>query len=180
MLVKRIARVKEKLNNFWQILNKPFSILIISLLLGNYYLPRILTKAQVNYQEQVRISNAKYDYSNTLLRLSWKKLFLAKNYYWNYKEIKDFAGRKETLWSEYYESVKEWNYTLVGNFFALEKYYGKETKDYFEQEVMSNQNALHAELLKIRNGETPNDEEIERLFGVLDNRMYILAEKLFY
>jgi len=176
----KLKNKKVNIGKYWTVINQPFSILLLALLFGNFFLPRILTQVQIDYQEQIRQNNAKYEYSTALLQLSWKKLFLAKNYYWNYKEIKDFDNRKDNLWNEYYESVKEWNYKLVGNFFALEKYYGKDTKIYFENEVLSNQNRIHDELLKIREGEEPNTEEIERLFDVLDNRMYILAEKLFY
>jgi len=173
-------KIVSKFSKIWKCINEPIIILACTLILGNFFLPKILTKAQVDYQEQIRQNNSKQEYSTILLQLSWKKLFLAKNYYWNYKELKDFDNRKSDLWEEYYDSVKEWNFKLVGNFFALEKYYGKDVKNYFENEIMYNQNKLHEELLKIRKGEEPDTKEVERLLDILDNRMYILAEKLFY
>ena len=170
---------RKKLKSLWQFFNTPLFLLLLTLVAGNFYLPGLLANSQLKYQKELRDNEMKHEYSLSLLDMSWKRLFLAKNFYWNVNSS-DFEDRKNDLWNEYFSSVKEWNMSLVGNFFTLEKYYDKNTRNYFDNEVSINFVKLHEELLKIRHGEKYDSDEIDRLFSTLDNRMYILAEKLFY
>ncbi|OGC51261.1 hypothetical protein A2982_04155 [candidate division WWE3 bacterium RIFCSPLOWO2_01_FULL_39_13] len=180
-LVKFIKKIIKRKNLvfIWLFVNSPLFLLSLTLVIGNFYLPKLLTKSQLRFQDELRINEAKHEYSISLLNKSWKRLFMAKNFYWN-SRLTDFDEGKDQLWDEYYDSVKDWNVSLVGNFFTIEKYYDKNTRDYFEEEVSINFIKLHDELLKIRNGELSKSADIDKLLELLDNRMYILAEKLYY
>lgn len=163
----------------WKGVNSPIILLIITLIIGNYYLPKVILNYQINYEKVQLENNQKYDYSVKLLDLSWKRLFLAKNFFWNYKE-NTLENRKIDLWSEYFESTKEWNYKIGSNIFAINKYYGPETQAYFNKEVNLNFIKLHEELLKIRFDEKVDIVKIETMLSTLDNRVYIFAEKVSY
>lgn len=145
----------------------------------SYYIPVLIARSQIAYEEQSRINEEKYKYSQSLLDLYSRRLYLAKNFYWNYKAQGDFQERKDDLWEEYADSVTEWNVQLVTNIFAIEKYGGKEKREYFEKEVQNNLILLHNELLNIRNGDPVDSERIEDLIhNVLDNRIYYLIYPL--
>lgn len=174
-----IKAINSLTKNIWKIVNSPLVILLISAYLVSYYIPVLIAESQISYQAQLRISEEKYKYSQSLLDLYSRRLYLAKNYYWNYKAQGDFTERKDELWSDYADAVTEWNVQLVTNIFAIEKYGGKEKREYFEKEVQNNLILLHNELLNIRNGDTVDSEKIENLIlNILDNRIYYLIYPL--
>lgn len=169
---------KRLWETIWRILNSPITLLILTLAFGNYYLPRILSEAQYSYQQKVKESDARYEYSASLLNLSYNNFYQARNYYWNYSLEPDFKERKDDLWNKYQKAVEEWNVKLVTNLFALDRYHGFTLRKYFEDEIQMNLNSLHKELLHIRDNEPVDVQLIENLISILENRLYVLVEKL--
>ena len=182
VLVEKLKKIHIRrplvlLGGLWKFLNSPLFLLVATLIIGQYLIPRVLADYQSMRQRQTMVVEDAQLHSEALLNLSYRKLFLAKNFYWNSFEP-GFAIKKDALWVDYYKTVIDYNQQLVPDFMFLEHYYNHDIREYFENEVHRNQNKLHNELLKVKNGEPYNKEDINNLLHIMDDRMYNLAEKL--
>src|SRR5260221_5819905 len=162
----------------WELINKPIVVALVTLYLGSLVLPSLLTQAQTQYLQKAKVNDEKYAYSNSLLNLSYDNFYTARNYYWNYLNASDFEERKDMLWEKHQDATRQWNVHLVSNLFGIEKYYGKDIHAWFENNVQENLNQYHNELLNIRDGSGVNKDRLNQLDKDLENRLYILAEKL--
>ncbi len=134
-----------------------------------------LQQAYTNYSNQ---EQEKLDYSQSLIRLTEKRAYLAKNYYDNFRMEPDFDERKTQLWSDYAESVKEYNIELVPSLIIIQKNYGNEIQGFYHQEVYDRLRAIHIELAKLRTNDEFNKQQLEENFKEIDNRKYRFAETL--
>jgi hypothetical protein len=162
----------------WTTLNAPFTVLMFTLLIGYFFAPTLIATYQLKSQEQRKIVDEKYQFSSELINLSWKRWFFAKNYFDNWQYEPDFYERKETLWNSYYDTVKDWNIRLVSNFFIIERYFGRGTRESFENSIAPKFTTFHSELLKIRRGEEPDIEIVDVLIQNIRHELYLQAEKI--
>lgn len=172
-----LTKSKKVLGASWKLLNSNIVLLIITLIFGNFYIPFLLSNWQSENNKLLRAEESQHSFNREILAVGWKRLFLAKNFYWVSKDS-DFVLRKQELWNEYYESTKEWNINLVTNIALIRHYYGDDLRILLENDINIQFVRLHDELLDLKNGNYVDESEINEDFEHLTNRLYVLSEKL--
>lgn len=171
---------KRVFKSTWFFINSNVFVFgLLTIFFGFYFLPNIISNAQLQYQSKQKNLDLKYNFSTNLMKLAYKKKFLALNYFLNYKTYINFYGDKELqLWNLYYETNIDWNTELGIDYFVIKKYYGIEAMDSFDSLLALPFNNLHDELLKIHNHETVDDQKISSLLDGLNGGLWGFSEKI--
>lgn len=171
--LKVLRRLLIKFINFTRNIRLRWFLAILSLLLSV-----LIYILQVTYTNFLNQEKDRLNYSQSLIKLTEKRAYLAQNYYNNYKEEKDFDLRKEKLWQDYADSVTEYNINLIPSLVNVKKNYGDEVQKFYEQEVFNRLRTIHIELGKIRTDDSFDKRLLEENLDTIYNRKYHLAEIL--
>ena len=100
---------------------------------------------------------ARGQFSDTLTRTAWKRLFWTRRYV-SAIEFKMSDADVAEIWKGYMTAVEEWNDNLMVNIVGLRHYYGNTKRIEFEDGIVPLVNSIHTCILKIRFPAAYNDE----------------------
>lgn len=132
---------------------------------GSSYLP-----SQIVYLQ------SRDDFVKAFARTNHNRVFWSEKFYRNLSEREDQASI-ENAWSEYSNSVNDWNSENVYNALFIEYYFGLELRSEFESTLPPAFIGLHEHLLELKKfGTTTTDIAAE--IEWVKNRTFHISEKM--
>lgn len=150
-------------------------LLMVTLLLGNFYIGNKLAMLNQEKVEQQNLINKREEFIKNFAEIGQRRIYLAEVYYKNFKAKENTIITDES-WYNYMESVRDWNYKNLLNPIFIGYYFGQENKEYFYQDLQIKFVRLHESLIKLRDGEGDLylDQEIEGA----KHTLYIFTENI--
>lgn len=154
-----------------------FILLVITLSLGYYYIPHELQKFNQENVYQQDFIKSKNEFIRRFTILGQSRIYQAERYYKNIKEneSKDVINKS---WNDYMITVIDWNKENLLNPIFLNYYFNNKVKDEYNNDLILKLVKLHEALLKIRDGENIENEEIEKLIENAKHELYVFCEQL--
>ncbi|MCK4918925.1 MAG: hypothetical protein KAS01_00910 [Candidatus Pacebacteria bacterium] len=154
-----------------------FSLLVITLWIGSYYIGSKLLEIDQKKTEQQNSIETKNEFIKKFTKLIQSRIYLSENYYLNIEvgESEDVLNRS---WENYMDSVRFWNEENLLNPIFIKYYFGDEMQNEFYNEVQPKLVSLHNALLKMRNGE--KIENIKEIVEETKHEAFVYSEKLMF
>ncbi len=173
MNIKKYLPTKENVYHF--ISN--FTLLIITLSVGHYYINNRLQKINRSEIIQQELINQQTNFIKNFVKLGQSKIYQAENYYNN-----NLAKENQTVlirsWENYMYTVKLWNKENLLNPIYIKLYFGNEMQNEFYNNLLPKLIILHESLLKIR-----DEEKVDNMEQIIENakhELFIFSEKMIY
>lgn len=171
MKTNSIKRYLPDKKQFWN-----FVFVILGAIVIYFFVDSKTIELSQTWTEQQEIAHQKAVFVEKLSVLGFSRVYYAEVYYLN-KTSNESAEVIDKSFELYIDSVAEWNKQNVLNSIFLNKYFGEDVKNNYNDDLLPTLISLHQAVLDIRDNQ--NVQNFKETLEKAKNKMFVFNENLY-